>query len=61
MTDSDKSSLFTFENTTVRQTDSFTWVHPYTGTSYTVRFAGPLEYSLVDYNNWNFRFSLEEV
>jgi hypothetical protein len=61
MTDSDQSTLFTFEQTTVKQTDSFNWTHPETSVVYVVRFLGPVDYELVDDDNWRLRFGLEEI
>ncbi len=61
MTATDKSTLETFEKTTVKQTDAFSWTHPQTSTVYSVRFSGPVQYDLVRPGIWEFRFSLEEI
>lgn len=58
----DKNMLQFFEQNTVRGgADSFTWTHPTTGTSYTVRFTGPIKYTLVPPGKHNAEFMLREV
>ncbi len=64
LSSSDASTLRTFEKTTVRGgADSFTWTHPTTSTSYTVRFAGPIRFTLVPpgTGKYNAEFTLREV
>lgn len=46
LNDADEALLRTFETTTLRNgADSFTWTHPKSGTTYTVRLKGPIKYS----------------
>jgi len=62
LTPADKNTLFTFEQTTLRNgADSFTWTHPVTATAYTVRFAAPIKYHYFDRNKFAVDFSLREV
>lgn len=44
--DTDASALRTFEQTTLHNgADPFSWTHPVSGTTYTVRLAGPIKYA----------------
>lgn len=44
--DADVATLRTFESVTLRNgADFFTWVHPISGTTYTVRLAEPIKYA----------------
>ena len=59
---SDLWTLRTFELTTLRNgADSFTWTHPTTSTSYTVRLAAPIAYARAQYGIWDVSMTLEEV
>jgi phage-related protein len=61
MTDTDKSTLDTFESVTVRGgADSFVWTDPKSTTSYTVRFTKSIKYTPTEFG-WDFEFDLEEV
>lgn len=59
----DVALLRTFESTTLRNgADAFTWTHPLTGTSYTVRLQGPIRFSQVKgHTSENVSFMLREV
>jgi len=77
MVNTDKCLLRIFEfETTNGGADAFTWIHPWTGVTYTVRFAGPISYTTVGYECtgtangpfaanyaplWNVTFELEQV
>lgn len=56
----DKGALKTFYDT-VETVDSFTWTHPYTSVSYTVRFDTVPAFDLVDNEKWECRFTLRQV
>lgn len=59
MSDSDKSTLETFFDDNLGGT--FTWAHPLSGTSYTVRFVGDeLLAKYVKVNRWQVDVTLEE-
>jgi phage-related protein len=61
MTDTDQSTLDTFETTTVRGgADSFSWTNPKNSTTYTVRFMKPVKYTPTEFG-WDFEMDLEEV
>ena len=61
MTDTDQSTLDTFETTTVHGgADSFNWTHPKSSVTYVVRFAKPIKYTITEFG-WNFEFDLEQV
>ena len=59
----DKNTLQTFERETVLVgSNSFTWTHPISGSSHTVRFSGPVKYVPNENDDyWNVSFSIEEV
>lgn len=61
MSAADKQTLESFEGTVHGGADSFTWTHPVTSTSYTVRFEGTINYSNVHYNKYDVEFVLKEV
>jgi hypothetical protein len=46
LTAADKSSLDTFQGTTVAYADSFTWANTEDGSNYTVVFGSPIKYKL---------------
>lgn len=58
--EADKTALESFYQT-VGCYDSFTWTHPGTGESITVRFVAPPKFSEVQYGRWNVEFQLREV
>ena len=64
LTTANKNLLQTFENTTVvGGSDTFTWVHPLTSVSHTVRFMARLKYTPHRDTNasfWMVEFGLEE-
>lgn len=58
----DVATLRTFERTTIHNgADSFTWTHPITSTSYTVRLVAPIKYALANFNQTNVSLTLQEV
>lgn len=57
LTDTDKDTLRTFYDT-VETVDTFTWTHPYTSQTYTVRFDGVPSFELTDNNMWSVSFTL---
>ena len=65
LTAADKALLDTFIDTVSGATDSFTWVHPASGTSYTVRFEDPPEIELTGFDGTSYyyvaSFTLVEV
>jgi hypothetical protein len=62
LTDSDISTLKTFEVTTLKNgSDSFTWQHPVSGTNYTVRLTGPISYSKFDKDITAVSFGIKQV
>lgn len=59
---SDQAALATFETTTLGGgAGSFSWVHPVSGTSYTVRFTAPLKFAYITRGLWAVAFTLHEV
>lgn len=61
LSDADKTTLETFINTVKGSANSFTWTHPKTSTTYTVRFDKPPKFTYVHYGLWNVEFKLNEV
>lgn len=61
ISDSDKSALESFAETVKGGSLSFTWTHPVTSVSYTVRFKKTPEYEYVHYGWWKTSFTLVEV
>ena len=59
MTNSDKNTLETFFNNNLGST--FTWEHPVSGTTYTVRFSDDsIDFDYVPHMYWQASVSLEE-
>lgn len=58
---SEKATLDTFIDTVKGGADSFTWTHPMTGTSHTVRFEAPPKFSSTHDNRWSAEFTLIEL
>lgn len=62
MKTADKSTLDAFYKTTLGNGAlSFQWTHPEHGTTHTVRFTGPPEYTLKPNGYWQVKLSLREV
>ena len=64
LSNTDKELIETFHNTTVSfGALTFTWTHPITAATPTVRFKGPPIYTAEDdgQNNWKVAFTLIEV
>lgn len=61
MPDTDKDSLDTFVITVKLGADSFTWTHPKTSTSYSVRFKPIPKFTYVSYGYWEVDFALKVV
>lgn len=64
LSSANKFTLRAFEVARVGGSESFTWVSPIDGASYTVRFADRLGYTPVDNTNrtrWDVTMELEEV
>ena len=59
ITAADKALLDTFLDTVNGLTDYFTWVHPASGVSYTVRFDEIPEFSLTMYEGSSYYYSVE--
>lgn len=58
----DLATLRAFEWTTVSNgADLFTWTHPVSGVSYTVRLAAPIQFALIDRGWWRATLTLREV
>lgn len=58
----DEALLRAFEITTLRNgADSFTWTHPISGTTYTVRLTGPIRFSRPSVSGADASFTLREV
>ncbi|PIQ26127.1 hypothetical protein COW64_12340 [bacterium (Candidatus Blackallbacteria) CG18_big_fil_WC_8_21_14_2_50_49_26] len=59
----DTAALRAFEITTLRNgADSFSWTHPISGTSYTVRLAGQIDFSTDQHRSLTgASFTLQEV
>jgi len=60
ITDTDKSTLETFENNVKVGTDAFYWTEPATSTQKTVRFLAPIHYAKASLY-WTAEFDIEEV
>lgn len=61
MTDTDKSTLDTFENVTVKGgADAFNWTEPKSSVTYLVRFTKPVEYTPTEFG-WDFEMELRQV
>lgn len=64
VTDDDKDTLESFENTTVYYgTESFTWYNHHTQTNYTVRFLTPIEFAKIPGKKylWSAEFEIGEA
>lgn len=64
LSNTDKTTLESFVNTTARQgSTAFNWTHPLTNSVYSVRFAenGSPKYSLVAPLLWDVEFIIKEV
>ena len=62
MSSSDRTSIKSWESTSVYGANSDTWTNPADSTQYTVRLAGPIRYKFsVSDSYWSFEFDLEEV
>ena len=58
---SEKGTLDAFIDTVKGGADSFTWTHPMTSTSYTVRFQTTIKFSPTHENKWDAEFTLIEL
>lgn len=59
MSNTDKETLMTFFENNLG--DTFAWIHPLSGTSYTVRFTEEnIEAKYIPYNRWQVSLILEE-
>lgn len=45
----------------VKDVDSFTWTHPISATSYTVRYETIPQFQYIQYQRWNVNFKLVQV
>jgi len=62
LSDTDKGTLKTFENTVKVGSDSFNWTNPTNSTVYSVRFLAPILFRLAaDGEVWSAEFDLEQV
>lgn len=65
LSNTDKETLDAFCDTVYGSVTSFTWVHPISGTSYTVRFDGRPRFESVGYDGsayrWKTEFTLVQV
>ena len=62
MSDADVATLRAFELTTlVNGSDSFTWTHPLTSTSYTMRLTAPIKYAISSLGVTDVSFMMREV
>jgi len=59
--DADKTLLDTFMDTVSGGADAFTWTHPKTSVTYTVRFAKPIKFEYISFELWEVSFDLREV
>jgi len=58
--DTDKNALRAFYDT-VENVESFSWLHPYTSITYTVRFDSVPLFELTDDQKWSCSFTLRQV
>ena len=59
---SDANTLRTFEVTTLHYgADAFTWTHPISAITYTVRLTAPMKFSLDNYGETTVSFTIREV
>lgn len=59
--DADKILLENFINTVMGGANSFSWTHPITLISYTVRFDKPPKFESMHHSYWETEFQLKEV
>lgn len=62
ITQTDKATLETFQNTVKGGAGIFSWTSPVGLTTYSVRFAGPIVFTMRESSNWwDSEFTLEQV